>query len=460
MPLRAFMGRLAGLFLAVSLQAAAPEGAEALVLIIGDQHSAYERTAQLIAQVDRLRADHPGLPMAMLVDGDVFEHGNVVARRSAGEIDFAMFAALARRLPTVLNLGNHEPEFQEVADTVKRIQATGVTVVSNIVNRATGEPFAPAATRLKLGKHDAVVVGVTTDLLATFRLPVRPSIDLAEPVAWARKNFPELLAQAPVRIVLSHAGLAADRGLLPLVPDGTLLAGAHDHIRFVHRSGRTAYVHSGSWNEYLTLAYLRSGDQGPQWEIQQQRIELDHPADPALAKLIQTTSAKHLTPEDLAVVGVAERTLSPDEAALFAVRALRRAAAVDAAFVGRTTFGAGVAAGAVTRVAFDAWVRFDGTTHVGEVSGAQLQTLLTGANETPATPFAQRHGDYLVADGPAAAAIVPDKKYRIAVADWVVRNARLYLGSVQIAFTERGELRLKPMVAAALEKTGEPAAQK
>ena len=32
---------------------------EALVLIVGDQHSAYERTAQLVARIDLLRAAHP-----------------------------------------------------------------------------------------------------------------------------------------------------------------------------------------------------------------------------------------------------------------------------------------------------------------------------------------------------------------------------------------------------------------
>jgi 5'-nucleotidase / UDP-sugar diphosphatase len=249
---------------------------------------------------------------------------------------------------------------------------------------------------------------------------------------------------------LSHAGLAADRGLLPLVPDGTLVAGAHDHIAFVHREGRTAYVHSGSWNEFLTLAYLRTDASGARWELRQQRIDTADPADPALTELIEATQAKHLTPEDTAVLGHSARVLSPDEAAGFAVRAVREAAGVDAAFVGRTTFGAGLRAGAVTRVAFDAFVRFDGAIHLAEVSGEQLRILLAGANETPATPFAQRHGDFLVADGPAA--ISPGKRYRIAVTDWVARNPRLYLGSVKIAFTERPDLRLKPLVIAALAR--------
>lgn len=93
-------------------------------------------------------------------------------------------------------------------------------------------------------------------------------------------------------------------------------------------------------------------------------------------------------------------------------------------------------------------MRFDGAIHLGEVSGKQLRALLAGANETPATPFALRHGDFLVADGPAV--ISPQKRYRIAVTDWVARNPRLYPDTAGIVFSERPELRLKPLVIAAL----------
>jgi hypothetical protein len=81
------------LVVAVGRLAAAPADATALVLLIGDQHSAYERTAQLVATVDWLKAENPGLPLAILLNGDTQEYGNMVARRSAGAVDFAMFAA-------------------------------------------------------------------------------------------------------------------------------------------------------------------------------------------------------------------------------------------------------------------------------------------------------------------------------------------------------------------------------
>jgi 5'-nucleotidase/UDP-sugar diphosphatase len=207
---------------AVCLAAAVPE---ALLVIAGDQHSAYERTAQVVATVDRLKAEHPGLPLAILLNGDTLEYGNVVARRSAGAVDFAMFAALARRAPTIVNVGNHEPEFYDLTETIARLRATGVTVVCNITNRATGQPFCPAVAKLRLGGDEFTVVGVTTDNLATYRVAVRPALDLADPVVWAQRNFPTLLRGGAPAIVLSHAGIKADRGLMPLVPAGTLFAG-------------------------------------------------------------------------------------------------------------------------------------------------------------------------------------------------------------------------------------------
>ncbi|MEO6567116.1 MAG: metallophosphoesterase [Opitutaceae bacterium] len=446
--LRRFFRR-AGCFLVIAtMRGAAPDGAEAMLVIVADQHSAYERTAQLVGQIDRLRAENPRLPLAILIDGDVFEFGNVVARRSAGSVDFAMLAAFAQRAPTVLNLGNHEPEFYDMPDTIRRLRATGVIVISNVIDRAANAPYVPASTPLKLGRHEAVVVGVTTDLLASFRVAVRPSVDLAEPVAWARRNFPELLPRAPVKIVLSHAGLVADRGMLPLVPDGTLFAGAHDHIRFLHRVGRTAYVHSGSWNEFLTIAYLQVDAAGAHWDVRHQPIALTDRADPALAVLIRDTQAKHLTPEDTATMGRSPRVFSPEEAARFAVSALRREARVDAAFVGRTTFGAGLPAGDVSGVALDACVRFDSVICTAEVTGAQLRVILAMSNENEDTPFAQRHGDYLVADG--APAIETARVYRIATTDWVARNPGQYLGDASVVLKEQPALRLKGIVTRAL----------
>ena len=447
---------LVPLFLA-GLRAAAPAptaatAAEALVLVVGDQHSAYERTAQLFAHVDRLRVAHPGVPFAVLINGDALEYGNIVARRSAGAIDFAMFAALARRAPTILNLGNHEPEFYAVDDTIARIEATGVTVISNLVNRATGKPFASASTRLRLGAREATVVGLATDKLSTYRAAIRPSLDLADPVVWAKANLPSLFpADTALPILLTHIGLTADRALLELILDGTLFAGAHDHLRFVHRTGRTVYFHSGSWTDGYSLATLRADNPGPHWTVEQFPIAATDPADPELAAIIQKISAQHLTPEDLAILGrnPTSAALAPAEAARFVVAALRTATQADAAVIGATTFGAGLPAGDVTRVALDACVRFDGTIWVAEISGTDLAALLARSNHDAATPFAARRGENLVAIGPTTP-LDPARRYRLATTDWAAKNARTYFGSETLGFVEQPALRLKALVTAAL----------
>jgi 2',3'-cyclic-nucleotide 2'-phosphodiesterase (5'-nucleotidase family) len=447
-----FLFLLLVLALAGRLPAVAPPGAEALVIVMGDQHSAYERTAQFVALVDRLKAENPARPMAVLLDGDTMEYGNVVARRSEGEIDYAMFAALAKRAPTILNLGNHESEFADLAATVKRIEATGVRVVSNIANAATGEPFAPGSAQLALGPTEVTVLGVATDNLATYRKEVRPTLGLAEPVKWAQTALPPLRTGKSPPIVMSHAGLAADREMLALVPDGTLFAGAHDHLRFVERMGRTAYFHSGSWNEYASLAWLcRDAEGARHWEVEQVKIAETDPADPELATLVREVRAKYLTPEDLARVGQTRHAMAPAEAARFVVKVLRESAKVDAAFAGNTTFGAGLPAGDVTQTEFDACVRFDGQIFVAEVDGTRLQQLLAAANQGPDTPFAQRLGDFMFADGPQE--IDPARRYRIATTDWGAKNTAHYFGEPAIEWKPaKPELNLKPVIRARLAR--------
>ena len=129
---------------------------------------------------------------------------------------------------------------------------------------------------------------------------MRPSLDLADPVVWAKRNLAALLRERgpPARpeaevgeppalpILLTHVGLKADRAILPLVPDGTLFAGAHDHLRFVHREGRTVYFHSGSWTEFVSIARLQRTADGVRWDVEQERITPDDPADPPLAALV------------------------------------------------------------------------------------------------------------------------------------------------------------------------------
>ena len=433
------------LALQVPLAAAAPEAA---VVVAGDLHSAYERSAQFVALVDAVRARHPGTPVAVAINGDAFEHGNAVARRSGGEVDFAFLAALARRGPLVVNLGNHEPDYHDVPETVRRLRATGAQLVAgNLRDPATGAPYVAASVDVPLGRHRVRFVGVTTDRLATFRVAVRPQLDLADPVVWARSALPGLVPAGEPLVLLSHAGVPVDRQLLPLVPDGTLVAGAHDHLRFTHEAGRTAYFHTGSWLEAAAVARLERDAAGLRWRVALEDVPAA-PADPELAGRIRDVLARHLTPEDAVVVGRGARALFPSEAARFVVEAARRAAGADAAMIGGTTFGAGLPAGDVARHAFDACVRFDGPLFAATVDGAWLLRLQARCNQGPDTPFAERGGENLLFA--AAGPIEAGRRYRLVTSDWAARQAARYFGPDAPAFAEVPGVTLKAAALAAL----------
>jgi 5'-nucleotidase/UDP-sugar diphosphatase len=277
---------------------------------------------------------------------------------------------------------------------------------------------------------------------------IRPQLDLADPVVWAKEHLPKLIGNAALPIVLSHAGLRADRAILPVVPTGALFAGAHDHLQFVHQENGKVYVHSGSWMSVVTIARLQRTPAGLKWELEQVRAASDDPADPVMAKLIRETLAQHLTPEETASVGRLARALSPPDAARFVVEAMRAAANADVALIGATTFGAGLPAGDVSRFAFDACVRFDGTLWVAEVDGAKLKQILARANQGPETPFAERAGENLIAV--VGTPVVADRRYRFVTSDWIAKNAVAYLGENPPVLIEQTELKLKAAVISAL----------
>lgn len=430
---------------AVLMIARAMAAPEVVLVFTSDQHSAHARMAQFVALVDRVRTENADVPVAVLINGDTFELAHGIARRSGGEFEYAFFKSLAQRGPTVLNVGNHEPDFHDVASTIARAQACGVTVISNLVDRGSGQPFTTATTRLRLGKRELVIAGLTTDLLTTYRAAIRPSLDAANPAVWAENNFQTIFAQADVPVVMAHTGFAADREILKNTPAGALYIAGHDHTRYVARPGGVTYVHSGAWGSFASIARLENGA----WSIEQVALTDDSPIDSELAAIAARVEERHATADDRTIIGRSAVALEPEEAARFAVEAVRAATDADAAVIGATTFGAGVSAGEVTRHAFDAWVRFDGRICVGEISGAELIAMRARANPGPDTPWEKRGGENLVLVAPGR--IDPTRTYRIATNDWAVKNAQRYFGENAPAFAEVPELRLKSVVVRALQ---------
>jgi len=451
---RRFLQQLGGgLALAASsgcgalLGARSPARPEALLIVLSDTHSAYDRYPQILSLVDRVRARHPGVPLAVLFNGDLFERGNVVALRGGGRVDLALLRALARRAPVVFNLGNHEGALFDLAETVGLLRESGATVVSNAADRRTGRLLASPAAVLELGRHRLAVAGVATNDLSTYRAGVRETLRIPDGPEYAPASLPPLLGGAPLRVVLSHEGTVDDRRILPAVPPGSLVVGGHDHLRYAHRRGGTLYLHPGAWGESVALVEARAGPSGAEWAHRELPTAREGEGDADLAALVRAEEAAHLTAGERVVVGRTRRALPPHEAALLAAAALRDAAGADAALIANTTFGAGLPAGPVSRHRFDAFVRFDGGVHCAPVNGTTLGAILRRANQFGDTPFEARTGEYLVAT--PVRSLDPRRRYTVATVDWVRMNAERYLGTA-LDFTPVPGLGLKAVVAARL----------
>ena len=414
------------------------------VLAMCDLHSAYERTGQLLAALAAEVAARP-VPHVIAIDGDIFEHGNVAAVRSGGEIDWAFLAALPKLAPTVVNLGNHDNDITtDLAEVVARLRGLGVSVVSNIVDARTGAPYAPAQVDLPLGRRTLRVVGIATNSINTYPAVSRPTLQIPVPGDWARAHLAAALAGADLAMVLSHAGVAADREILPLLPDGALMIGGHNHLLFQHRQGASLYVHTGSWSNAYTAVTLRAAGPG---EAASVPVALDGPVAPQLAQLIPAVLARTLTDEERAILGTSPAALSLGDTGRATAAAIARAAGADAGFIGHTTLGTGLPAGPVSRYAFDAVVRFEGKLMVAEVSRERLAGFMARANQDRPMPLADRNGDFLYA---AVLGEPAGQTVRIATTDWNATNQAEYFGAKDLAFREIEGLRLKTVAAKAL----------
>jgi 2',3'-cyclic-nucleotide 2'-phosphodiesterase (5'-nucleotidase family) len=413
------------------------------VIVLSDLHSAYDRMGQLLATVEGEVASSR-VPSIIVLNGDLFEAGNAVATRSGSEIDWAFLKGLSETAPTVMNIGNHESDIDnDLAHFVTRAEGLGVKVLTNITDPRTGALYAPSSATLEVGDARVTFAALGVDNLFTYPKATRAQLSVPEPVEWAKANLKDLLKDGDINIVLSHAGVMPDKAILPMLPDGTLMIGGHDHLNIEYSQGNTRYLHTGCWAVAATAAEI----DGPNQAARFTRLDIDPtaPASEKLAALIPAVMAKYLTAEDTARVGKSGKAMSNDETGLFVAAAMAEKAGADIGFIGHTTFGAGLPEGDVSLYAFNSSVRFDGKMMKAEVDAKSLSEILARCNQFGDFAFAKRTGDYLYANPK-----VPGKdRFTIVCNDWSAKNQKSYFGREDMTFTEIPALMVK---AVALEK--------
>ena len=426
----------------------AQNAADVTAIILSDLHSPYRRLAQLVAAVRNRAAEASG-KVIIIVNGDMFERGNAVALRSRVAADLVALERLAQIAPVYFNIGNHETAvLEDMAIFTREADARGVQVMSNIVDARTGRLLAPAARSFGVIDKRVALAGLGTDNIFTYRPPIRPTLTIPQPVAWAESLMPGLTRDADAAIIVSHAGVAADKAMLDMLPERSLLIGGHDHLNFTHEEPGLAYVHPGSWGNGFTVASLTfNAEGGADTKFETVAVAPDDDPDVDVANAIAIAMDEHMTDEDRATVGTVSETLDLAQSIMFATEAVREATGADVAFLGHTTFGTGLEAGDVSRYDFDAYIRFDGDIRTVDVTGEQLSAIMGRANQHTATTLDERTGDFVYA---RTFDLDPAATYTVAANGWTAINQQSYLGTEDLEFVEVPDIRLKQVVADAL----------
>lgn len=427
---------------ALPFGARAAEGADALLFTLADLHCAYARLPKILEMI-RAERDAAGVPCAVLINGDLFETGNVVGLRSAGAADWALVRALAAEMPVVLNLGNHEPDFTlDMAESVRLAREAGAMVISNLVDTRTGAGFADPVARLDLGGITVGLLGLGVTAAGTYPKEMRDTLGFTEAADEVAKSLGRAAEGTDQLVIMTHAGVTPDKAYITSLPEGTVMQGGHDHLSFDMAVGHVTYFHGACWGTGLGVVSLVRGPEG----VAARYERLDVPAgggDAALLGLIEDLKAQHLTEGDRAVIAEIPESLDIHASILLAAEAVRQAAAADVAMLGHTTFGAPLAAGPLTAFDYDAFIRFGGGISVTEVTGAQLRAILSRANQFRATSLQARTGDYMHV---AEVELDDAQRYRLAMNGWSAMNQQSYLGTTDLVFETVEGLELKALV--------------
>jgi 5'-nucleotidase/UDP-sugar diphosphatase len=169
------------------------------------------------------------------VASSVFKGAHMIAALNAAGLDLA-------------TLGNHEFDFGDEVLVERMREATFQWVVSNVVDRATGQPIGGAAPYV-VRTFGALKVGflglclntqeITGDKLKHTRI--------LDPLTTAGRYLPMLKqAGATVVVAVTHLTFADDRALVEQYPDIDLVIGGHEHNVITSTERRSLISKAGS----------------------------------------------------------------------------------------------------------------------------------------------------------------------------------------------------------------------
>ncbi len=378
----------------------------------------------------------------IVINGDIFERGNVVSLHSDGAVEWDFLDRLNQIAPVFVNIGNHEGALSDDLRTVvNRMEIMGVTVLSNISDPGFGYPLANPVVNLTINGLPVSITGAATNDLSTYRTVHRDVWHFPSPFDYANNELPGLLNENGLNIILNHGGLLSDKYIFEELPKGSLLVGGHDHLIHTQRREGVLAIHTGWWASFLgkvTATRNESGAISFDYEL----INLkDYPTfDQDLQSFVINTESDYLQNEDLEELVFSAKALDPITSMEKIAEVLLKASGADALCINNTTMGASIPEGAIRRYDLDAIIRFDGSLENAIVTGVQLQSIREKANQHEWFSWENKTGEYLIGHFPDL--IYPDSQYTIAVNKWVSFdfNQQRFLGVEGLDFETNAQV--------------------
>ena len=416
-----------------------------IIVNMADLHSAHDAYPGILATVRQLSEQHDRERLVVLINGDIFEPGNAVARRSEAQGDWAFLTRLTEHAKVVTNLGNHEFDFLPPDKFMARAEALGLAVIGNIGTRERPN-LAPGRIDLDLDGETLAIIGLGTDAINTYPQALRDELLLPDPVTWMHENHQRLTEGVDHLIIASHAGIVADRAISEhLAGDSRILfyVGGHNHMMLHEDLKGIPYMHNGFGGEMINITAITKSGGTIRLDSHNLHLAEMTETDPDLSALLASLDERYLDEDDLRIIGKVEQALTLSEAAAWAAEQISRATDADISLVNHTSFGAGLPAGGLPQFRFDAFLRFDNPVMVATVKGPTLRSIL--ALNDP------RNGHYLYASPLQPA---DEKEYVLATTRWVAMeaNQERYLGT-RLVFEEVTGLTTRQILLQALKET-------
>lgn len=196
-----------------------------------------------VATLDRQIAATGRTPL-MLLAGD-FLSSSVASTVFKGA---QMIEALNAVGLDVATLGNHEFDFGLDVLRQRMREAKFDWVVSNVIDRETGNPIGGAAPYL-IRTVNSLRIGIIGLCLTHEGMPVDrlERMELVDPLVAAGTYIPELRKQGvDVIVALTHLTYAEDRALAEQFPEIDVIIGGHEHAPITSTVGQTLISKAGS----------------------------------------------------------------------------------------------------------------------------------------------------------------------------------------------------------------------